>query len=57
MSQAECGNHTVDRFADGAPSLTKTPQISCRGASQFLAASSEAGECGDDEQIPNQSDR
>ena len=39
MSKAECGNQTVDRFADRVTLLTKTPEISCRRDSQFLAAS------------------
>jgi hypothetical protein len=41
MPKAECGNQTVDRFADCAPSLAKISEISCGCDSQFLAASSE----------------
>ena len=39
MPEAECGNQTVDRFADCSPSLAKISEISCGCDSQFLAAS------------------
>ena len=38
MSQAECGNQTVDRFADCVTLPAKSPEVSCGCDSEFLAA-------------------
>jgi len=38
MSQAVCGNQTVDRFADGVTLPAKIPEVSCGCDSELLAA-------------------
>ena len=38
MSQAVCGNQTVDRFSDGVTLPAKIPEVSCGCDGEFLAA-------------------